>query len=70
VDHDHKLEKLLIESGIDPIDAARMSVRGLLCKRCNRRLLPAATDKQEVLARAITYLDDPPAKAHLSGTLN
>lgn len=51
VDHDHK-------TGL---------VRGLLCRRCNRRLLPAATDKPEVLQRAIDYLTDPPAPHALGG---
>lgn len=69
VDHDHKLEKLLLDSGIEPTTAARMSVRGLLCKRCNRRLLPAATDKTSVLESAIQYLDSPPAQALLTGTV-
>ena len=40
VDHDHKTGQ----------------VRGLLCKPCNRHLLPAADDNQEVLFSAFTYL--------------
>jgi recombination endonuclease VII len=52
VDHDHALER----SGT----AARGCVRGLLCKRCNRRLLPAAQDRIEILERAIAYLGNPP----------
>lgn len=36
-------------------------VRGLLCKVCNRRLLPAARNNIEVLKRAILYLQSPPA---------
>lgn len=50
VDHDHKHD--------GPV---RDSVRGLLCRRCNRRLLPAATDSVEVLHNAIVYLVNPPA---------
>jgi hypothetical protein len=60
VDHDHALEKL----GVPPRDC----VRGLLCRRCNRRLLPAATDKVANLYRAIDYLTFPPAQAVLSAT--
>lgn len=45
VDHDHK-------SGL---------VRGLLCWTCNHRLLPAAADTPERLARAADYLARPPA---------
>lgn len=47
VDHDHKDERL----------------RGLLCKACNRRLLPNAKDSIEILKRAIEYLEAPPAQA-------
>lgn len=36
-------------------------IRGLLCKLCNRRLLPAARDDAANLARAIHYLQFPPA---------
>ncbi len=45
VDHDHK-------TGL---------IRGLLCKLCNRRLLPSARDDIQTLQRAITYLDLAPA---------
>lgn len=54
VDHDHKLEKATGNT--------RASVRGLLCRRCNRRLLPACLDDPEILRRAIAYLESPPAK--------
>lgn len=36
-------------------------VRGLLCRRCNRRLLPAAQDRTDRLDSAIDYLNNPPA---------
>lgn len=49
VDHDHKTG----------------AVRGLLCKVCNRRLLPAARDDQPTLIRAWYYLEFPPARAAL-----
>lgn len=61
VDHNHKLEKRLIDEGFDPIEARRNSIRGLLCKRCNRRLLPATLDDTKILQRAIDYLMNPPA---------
>ena len=54
VDHDHRLER----EGVP----MRQCVRGLLCRRCNRRLLPAALDKEAVLHNAIEYLRSPPAR--------
>lgn len=45
VDHCHKTGK----------------VRGLLCKTCNKRLLPACRDNTDRLRSAIRYLDIPPA---------
>lgn len=60
VDHDHAVEKQLLANYPQP-QARRMSVRGLLCKLCNRRLLPAARDDAETLTRAIAYLSSPPA---------
>lgn len=36
-------------------------VRGLLCKTCNKRLLPSARDSVDRLQSAINYLNDPPA---------
>lgn len=57
-DHSHKLQK----AGV-PI---RETVRGALCRRCNRRLLPACLDDIEILFNAIEYLLDPPAQRVLS----
>lgn len=45
VDHDH-------ETG---------EIRGLLCTRCNHKLLGAAHESQAMLRRAARYLDEPPA---------
>lgn len=53
VDHDHKLE-------------GREAVRGLLCARCNRRLLPACLNDPRILRSAISYLVAPPARIVLS----
>lgn len=57
VDHDHKRER---------VDGVRASVRGLLCKPCNKRLLPAAKDSTQILRSAIEYLTVWPAEAVLS----
>lgn len=56
VDHDHAVEKRLLAEGVEPARAVRLSIRGLACKRCNRRLLPAAQDSVDRLKRAIWYL--------------
>lgn len=40
-------------------------IRGLLCKRCNHKLLGAALDRPWVLRRAAAYLIDPPARTRL-----
>jgi tRNA(Ile)-lysidine synthase TilS/MesJ len=53
VDHDHKLE-------------GREAVRGLLCARCNRRLLPSCLNNPEILLKAAAYLAVPPAGYALS----
>lgn len=58
VDHCHRLER----GGVAP----RETVRGLLCRRCNGRLLTAALDSPEILRRAADYLEDPPAPHVLS----
>jgi len=60
IDHDHKLAAVL-EADHPPPLAVRMSIRGLLCKPCNRRLLPAARDNIGTLQAAIRYLASPPA---------
>jgi hypothetical protein len=52
VDHDHKVEK---EEG------TRASVRGLLCRRCNKLLRDCRDDIQLLLA-LVRYLRKPPAK--------
>jgi tRNA(Ile)-lysidine synthase TilS/MesJ len=53
VDHDHSKE-------------GRKAVRGLLCARCNRRLLPACLNNVHILLKAVDYLDCPPAVWALS----
>ena len=58
VDHDHKLEAL----GLPP----RKTVRGLLCRQCNRKILRSAKDNVAVLRAAADYLEAPPAQVHLT----
>lgn len=57
VDHDHKLER----DGW-PL---RDTVRGLLCRACNGRLLPTVRDNVDTLNNAVNYLVDPPARGVL-----
>lgn len=57
-DHDHAL----VRAG----HSVRDSIRGLLCRRCNRRLLPAAQDSVERLRDVIAYLENPPAQKVLA----
>lgn len=52
VDHDHRKAERL---------GVRASVYGLLCKRCNRVLLPAAWRDPKILRAAADYLENPPA---------
>ena len=66
IDHDHAVAKALEAQGVQPLLAVRMSVRGALCRRCNRRLLPAAQDSIERLEAAIAYLGEPPARKVLT----
>lgn len=54
VDHSHAAERAT--------GSSRASVRGLLCKRCNSHLLPAAMDDPQILMAAIQYLRNPPAR--------
>jgi hypothetical protein len=56
VDHCHTTEKALLAAGADAKTAARSSVRGLACRRCNRRLLPSCLNSVEILENAIAYL--------------
>lgn len=58
VDHDHARHR----AGVP----MRECVRGLLCKQCNKRLLPAAKDDPNILREAIAYLQLPPAYKALS----
>lgn len=61
VDHSHAREKELRAAGMDSLQATRLSVRGLLCKRCNRRGLPAFQDNPDTIRRAAEYVEEPPA---------
>lgn len=59
VDHDHAIERVFLEAGYNAVRAKYCSIRGLLCKPCNRRLLPSAKDDPSVLWSAIFYLEEP-----------
>lgn len=60
VDHDHKVQAHLLSRGMDPLDAAKWSVRGLLCARCNK-VLRDVRDDAPTLVRLADYLANPPA---------
>lgn len=78
--HDHYDELLAAQHGVCAIcgrppvgrrldvdhDWATLQVRGLLCWRCNHKLLPRGVDAH-LLRKAADYLDDPPAPAVLAG---
>lgn len=53
IDHDHKVEAT---------QGMRASIRGLLCRQCNRRVLTAAKDNPEILRAAADYLEQRPAQ--------
>lgn len=61
VDHCHQGERDGLEAGISAPNAARYSVRGLLCKRCNS-LLARIRDDAELLKAAANYLADWPSR--------
>lgn len=61
VDHDHRAQGQLLAAGLSREVAVRDSIRGLLCRRCNRRLLPASLDTTAILYQAIDYLNNWPA---------
>lgn len=65
VDHDHTDERDAIEAGISPENAARWSVRGLLCRRCNK-VLRDVRDSIDVLQGLAAYLEHPPAQEVLN----
>ena len=58
VDHDHKVEREL---------GMRASLRGALCRRCNKALRDLR-DSIENLEGLAAFLRDPPARKILSGT--
>ena len=61
VDHDHALQAKLLMQGVSAREAARRSVRGLLCKRCNG-ILRDVRDNAPNLRGLAVYLDKPPAR--------
>lgn len=65
VDHDHNVERALLAHGIDPLLAARGSIRGLLCRRCNK-VLRDIRDSIPNLRQLADFLTFPPAKEVLT----
>lgn len=65
VDHDHEVERKLLAKGKDAATAARQSVRGLLCARCNK-VLRDTRDNGPTLTNLARYLEYPPAPAVLA----
>lgn len=61
VDHDHSRERELLALGLSVEDAARLSIRGLLCARCNK-ILRDARDSVPILRSLANYLLRPPAQ--------
>lgn len=64
IDHDHVEERRLLALGFTPEEAARGSLRGKLCARCNK-ILRDARDSIETLEGLVAFLKDPPAKGVL-----
>jgi hypothetical protein len=60
VDHDHQIER---EQNV------RASVRGRLCKRCNK-VLAYVRDNPQILRWLADYLEDPPARRILENLSN
>lgn len=60
VDHDHKVERAALARGVPASEAARISVRGGLCRSCNG-ILRDARDSSGKLRQLADYLDAPPA---------
>lgn len=52
LDHDHQKEKSV---------GVRGSIRGLLCRWCNKKVLPAVRDSAAIARRLGEYLGSPPA---------
>ncbi len=61
IDHDHTEERDGLEAGISQPNAARWSVRGLLCKRCNK-LLRDCRDSTDLLQSLANYLGNWPSE--------
>lgn len=66
VDHDHALERALLAKGVPPEVAARVSVRGKLCARCNK-VLRDVRDNPDILLWLCGYLRNPPAHKVIKG---
>jgi hypothetical protein len=56
------LEREHLARGVAAPEAARSSIRGLLCAQCNRRILRSCRDNPDILLAAVDYLVSPPAQ--------
>jgi len=65
LDHLHARERELLAAGIEPSEALRRSLRGLLCGWDNRYVLQVLHDDPEKAQRAADYLTHPPARVIL-----
>lgn len=66
VDHCHRVERRLLDEGVEEIVALRKSIRGLLCGYCNHKFLTTGRDRPEMFDRAAHYLRVWPASSILS----
>jgi hypothetical protein len=65
VDHDHLRQAELLAQGVGESNAARLSIRGLLCARCNK-VLRDTRDSVPTLKGLVAFLADPPARKVLA----
>lgn len=62
-DHNHKVEKALLNHGLSIVDAIRGSIRGIMCGFCNHKVLNVLHDDAGKAERAAWYLRHALARA-------